>query len=255
MSGFAKRGSKRIGSAVLMLIALAVAGAAQVGMPYPPPRRSLQRPAFLQYVSGEVSVAPSATNDWKAAQLNQPLKASEYVWTATSSKAEINLGGGFLRMNSEASLTLVALSPNNVRVSVNQGEVSLTVFRLLPGEIYELDTPNATLTVSKTGVYRVEVRPSEEKTLVTTRKGSIVATGNGPAVKVDSGQQVTFLGGNSLQHTAEKAPPQDGFEEWAAVRNKRLGATHPPFVWGFGYGPYPYGAVVAPGPPPPPPPY
>ena len=83
-------------------------------------------------------------------------------------------------MNSEASLTLVALSPSNVQISVNQGEVSLTVFRLLPGEIYEIDTPNATLTITKTGVYRVEVKPAEEKTLVTTRKGSVVATGRGP---------------------------------------------------------------------------
>ena len=154
-------------------------------------------------------------------------------------------------MNSEASLTLTALSPSNVQVSVNQGEVSLTVMRLFPGEIYEIDTPNATLTITKSGAYSVVVKPSEEKTLVTTRKGSVVATGRGPSVTVNSGQQVTFLGGNSLQHTAEKAPPPDGFEEWAYVRDKRLGANRPPFVVGFG--PYPYGAVAVPGPPPPPP--
>jgi hypothetical protein len=190
-------------------------------------------------MSGEVSVAPSATNQWTAARLNQPLTPSEYVWTATNSRAEINVGDGFIRMNSEASLTLVALNPGNVQFSVNQGEVSLTVFRMPPGEIYEIDTPNATLTVTKTGVYRVEVKPAEEKTLVTTRKGSIVATGRGPAVTIGSGQQVTFLGDNSLQHAAEKAPPPDGFEDWASVRDKRLGATRPPFVVGFGYGPYP----------------
>jgi ferric-dicitrate binding protein FerR (iron transport regulator) len=203
-------------------------------------------------MSGEVSVAPNASNDWKAASVNQPLTPSEYVWTATNSRAEINLGGAFLRMNAEASLTLVALTPSNAQVSVNQGEVNLTVFRLLPGEIYEIDTPNATLTVNKTGVYRVEVKPAEEKTLVTTRKGSIVATGRGAAVTVNSGQQVTFLAGDSLQHTARKAPPPDGFEDWASVRDKRLGAGHPPFVVGFGYGPWPYGAVAVPGPPPPP---
>ena len=235
-----------LSSAILMLSALSAA--AQYG---PPPGRAPQRVAVVQYISGEVSVAPSGTNDWKAAQLNQPLRPSEYVWTATNSRAELNVGGAFLRMNSEASLTLAALSPGNMQVSVNQGEVELTVFQMLQGQIYEIDTPNATLTVNKTGVYSVEVRPSEEKTLVTVRKGSLAATGSGPSVKINSGEQLTFLGGTSLQHTAEKAPPPNGFEDWASVRDKRLGANRPPFV--FGFGPYPYGAVAVPGPPPAPP--
>ncbi len=238
---------KLVPLAILMFLGLTVSATGQVRMP---PGRAPERVAILQYLSGEVSVAPSATNQWTAARLNQPVMPSEYVWTATNSRAEINVGDGFIRMNSEASLTLVALNPSNVQVSVNQGEISLTVFRLPPGEIYEIDTPNATLTVTKTGVYRVEVKPAEEKTLVTTRKGSIVATGRGPAVTIGSGQQATFLGDNSLQHTAEKAPPPDGFEDWASVRDKRLGVTRPPFVVGFGYGPYPYGAVAVPGPPP-----
>jgi ferric-dicitrate binding protein FerR (iron transport regulator) len=238
---------KLLPTAMLMFLGLTVSGTGQGRMP---PGRAPERAAILQYMSGEVSVAPSATNQWTAARLNQPLAPSEHVWTATNSRAEINVGDGFIRMNSEASLTVVALSLSNVQVSVNQGEVSLTVLRLPPGEIYEIDTPNATLTVTKTGVYRVEVKPAEEKTLVTTRKGSIVATGRGPAVTINSGQQVSFLGGNSLQHTAQKAPPPDGFEDWASVRDKRLGASRPPFV--VGYGPYPYGGVAVPGPPPPP---
>jgi len=197
--------ARKLLPAILTLFVLTLPAVAQYG---PPPGygRPPQRAAVLQYLSGEVSVAPSASNDWKAAQVNQRLSPPEYVWTAANSRAEINVGGAFLRMNAEASLTLSALSPSNLQVSVNQGEVELTVFSLAPGQIYEIDTPNATLTVSKSGVYSVEVRPSEEKTLVTTRKGAVVATGSGPAVKVDSGQQVTFLGGNSLQHTAQKAP-------------------------------------------------
>ena len=159
------------------------------------------------------------------------------------------MGYGFIRMNSEASVTLSAVNRNNVQIGVNQGEVSVTILHLFPGEIYEIDTPNATLTATKAGTYRVEVRPNEDQTVVTTRKGAIVATGNGPAVTVESGQQVLFRSGTSLQHTAEKAPPKDGFEDWASVRDQRMGANRPPFAVGFGYGPWPYG------PPPPPPPY
>ena len=249
MSRNSRQVRKLLPPAIFVFLALTVSATGQVRMP---PGRAPQRAAILQYMSGEVSVAPSASNQWTAARLNQPLTPSEYVWTSTNSRAEINVGGAFIRMNSEASLTIVALSPSNVQVSVNQGEVSLTVLRLLPGEIYEIDTPNATLTATKSGVYRVEVKPTEERTLVTTRKGSIVATGRGPAVTINSGQQVSFLNGNSLQHTAQKAPPPDGFEDWASVRNKRLGASRPPFGVVVGFGSYPYGAVAVPGPPPPP---
>ncbi len=119
------------------------------------------------------------------------------------------------------------------------------------GEIYEIDTPNATLTAMKSGVYRVDVFvfPKEDQTWVTVRRGSLAATGNGSSVKVEAGQQVRFKGGNSLQHTAEKAPAPDGFDDWARVRDERLGVFRSgPFLVGFGpyWGPYPS---------PPPPPY
>ena len=125
---------KLLRPAIFMFLGLTVSVTGQVRVP---PGRAPQRSAILQYMSGEVSVAPSATNQWTAARLNQPLTPSEYVWTAANSRAEINVGDGLIRMNSEASLTVVALNPSNVQVGVNQGEVSLTVLRLPPGEIYE----------------------------------------------------------------------------------------------------------------------
>ncbi len=241
---------------VAIIFAFAAPALAQMPAPYPPSRpqmRAPERPVRVQYVSGELSFAPKDTNQWSAARLNQPLAAGQYLWTAKEARAEINLGDGFLRMNSEASVTLLALNRSTVQIGVNQGEVSVTIARLFPGEIYEIDTPNATLTATKSGVYLVQVYPNEDRTVVTARKGAIVATGSGNAVKVDSGHQVSFRGGNSLQHTAENAPPRDGFEDWASVRDKRLEASRPPFV--VGVGPWPYGAVVVPPPPPPPPPY
>jgi hypothetical protein len=209
--------------------------------PPPPARYPAQRTAIVQYLSGEVSVAPADTNQWTAARLNQALPPSEHIWTGKNSRAEINVGGAYLRMNSEASVTIRALTATSVQIGVNQGQVSFTVIRLYPGQIYELDTPNATLTAMKTGVYTVDTRPSEDQTLVTTRKGKMVATGAGSSVTIGSGHQVTFRAGNSLAHVQADAPPQDGFEQWASVRNQRLGIPRGPFVV-YGYGPY--GPVV-----------
>jgi hypothetical protein len=180
------------------------------------------RVARVQYMTGQVSMQPGGVNDWVAASLNRPLTSADRVWTDKNSRAELNTGDGFIRMDSETSLTLTNVNDNTVQVELDQGEVSLSVRHLAPGEIYEVDTPNTTFTVMKSGVYRFDVRPNENQTWVTVRSGYGQATGQGPSVRVNSGMQVRFTGPNSLQHVAYDAPPRDGFEDWAKVRDKRL---------------------------------
>ena len=180
------------------------------------------RVARIQYMAGEVSMQPGGVNDWVAASQNRPLTTSDRVWTDKNSKAELSVGDGFLRMNSETSVTLSNVSDNTVQVELDQGTLELTVLHLEGGEIYEVDTPNAAFTVTKTGVYRFDVYPNEDQTWITVRKGQGEATGKGAAVKISSGQQVRFSSGTSLVHTAEAAPASDGFDDWAKVRDQRL---------------------------------
>lgn len=183
------------------------------------------RVARLQFISGEVSLQPGGVNDWVAANLNRPLTTSDRVWTDKDSRAELNVGTGFLRMNSESSLTLTNVSDNTIQAELDQGVLEVTVRHLEPGEIYEIDTPNLAFTVMKSGVYRFDVNPNEDQTWVTVRKGYGEATGRGNAVKVGDGQQVRFSGQNSLQHEAYAAPAPDGFDDWAKVRDKRLDSS------------------------------
>ncbi|HTV65580.1 MAG TPA: FecR family protein, partial [Bryocella sp.] len=180
------------------------------------------RVARIQYMSGDVSTQPGGVNDWIAADQNRPLTTSDRIWTDKDSKAELNVGDGFIRMNAETSLTLTNVSDNTVQLELDQGTLSLTVRHLDPGEIYEVDTPNYAFTVTKAGNYRFDVFPSEDQSWVTVRKGEGEATGRGAAVRVKSGEQTRFSGGNSLQHTAESAPARDGFDDWVQVRDKLL---------------------------------
>jgi Family of unknown function (DUF6600) len=180
------------------------------------------RVARIQYISGEVSMQPGGVNDWVAASMNRPLTTSDRVWTDKNSRTELNVGNAFIRMDSESSLTLTNVSDNSLQLELDQGRLELTVSHLEPGEIFEIDTPNLAFTVMKSGVYRIDVPPNDNQTWVTVRKGNGQATGQGPAVKVTSGEQVRFTGQGSLQHTAYAAPAPDGFEDWAQVRDKRL---------------------------------
>lgn len=183
------------------------------------------RVARVEYMDGQVSIQPGGVNDWIAASQNRPLTTSDRVWTDKESRAELNIGDGFIRMNSETSLTLTSVSDNNVQLELDQGTLEITVRHLNPGEIYEVDTPNYAFTVMKSGVYRFDVYPNEDQSWVTVRSGEGTATGRGAAVRVKSGSQIRFTGGNSLQHTAESAPARDGFDDWAQVRDKRLDSS------------------------------
>jgi hypothetical protein len=179
------------------------------------------RVARLQYLTGSVSVQPQGTGDWVEGALNRPLTNSDNIWTDKDSKAELNVGGGDLRMSSESSMTLTNIGSQNVQVQLHQGTLNLHVKHLFGGEIYEVDTPNLAFTVQKSGDYRFDVDPNGDTTVVTVRKGEGDATGGGPGMRIKSNEQVSFSNGTSLEHTVAEAPPYDGFDSWCGTRDDR----------------------------------
>jgi Family of unknown function (DUF6600)/FecR protein len=179
------------------------------------------RVARLQYVSGSVSVQPQGTQDWVEAALNRPLTASDNIWTDKQSRAELNVGTGIFRMDSETSVTFSNLSDQTIQVELHQGTLSLHVRKLYDGEIYEIDTPNMAFTVQKSGDYRFDVQPESDVSSVTVWKGKGDATGEGPAVRVEAHERATFSDGTSMAHTFAPAPELDGFDDWGIVRDKR----------------------------------
>jgi len=179
------------------------------------------RVARLQFMSGSVSVQPHGNEDWVQGTLNTPLTNADNIWTDKESKAELNVGGGILRMNSESSLTLTSVDNRTVQVELHQGTLNLHVGHLFDGEIYEVDTPNIAFTVQKAGDYRFDADPYGDTTVITVRKGEGDATGNGQGVRIKSDEQVSFSNGNSLEHTVAEAPAFDGFDSWCGARDKR----------------------------------
>jgi hypothetical protein len=179
------------------------------------------RVARLQYMTGSVSVQPRGTEDWVEGSLNRPLTTADNIWADKESRAELSLGTAVLRINSETSMTLTSISDNLVQVQLHQGALNLRVRKLYGGEIYEVDTPNIAFTVQKSGVYRFDVGPEGDATLVTVTKGEGDATGEGPSVRVRAHERARFTSGTSLAHEISQAPAPDGFDDWARVRDQR----------------------------------
>src|SRR5271169_5589972 len=147
------------------------------------------RVARLEYMTGSVSVQPHGTGDWVQGSTNNPLTDADNVWADKDSRAELNLGTGFMRISSESSLTLTNVSNDAVQVQLHQGALNVHINKLYGREVYEIDTPNQAFTVSKPGDYRFDVDPNADSTVVTVWKGEGEATGQGPAVRVHDGQQ------------------------------------------------------------------
>ena len=180
------------------------------------------RAARLQFMDGSVSVQPHGTDDWVAGAINRPLTNSDNVWADKNSRAEINVGTGLIRIDSESSLTLTNIGENMVQLQLHQGAMNLHVRRLYDGETYEVDTPNQAFTVLKPGDYRFDVNPDADKTVVTVWRGAGESAGDGPAVRIRENQQVRFSGGTSMTNEIHAAPSPDGFDEWAQSRDGRL---------------------------------
>jgi len=178
------------------------------------------RVARLQYMSGSVSIQPHGTDDWVQGSVNRPLTIADNIWADKDSRAELNVGTGTIRINSESSLTLTNVSDNAVQLQLHQGAMNLHIRRLIGGEIYEVDTPNQAFTVSKAGDYRFDVDANGDSTLVTVWRGEGEATGQGPSVRIHSREQARFRG-NFSEHEIHDAPSPDSFDQWCQVRDKR----------------------------------
>jgi FecR protein len=189
---------------------------AQPATPDPPARA-----ARLQYMNGSISVQPQGTGDWVAGEVNRPLTNSDNIWADKNSRAELSVGTGVIRIDSESSLTLTDVDENIVQLQLHQGALNLHVRRLYDNERYEVDTPNQAFTVLKPGDYRFDVDPDNDKTVVTVWSGAGEATGDGPAVRIRASQQVRFSNGTSMTVDVHDAPAPDSFDEWAGNRDQR----------------------------------
>jgi ferric-dicitrate binding protein FerR (iron transport regulator) len=180
------------------------------------------RAARLQFMSGSVSVQPHGTDEWAAGALNRPLTNSDNIWADKDSRAEINVGSGLIRIDSESSLTLTNVSDNGVQLQLHQGAMFLHVRNLDDGENYEVDTPNQAFTVLKPGDYRFDVNPDADTTVVTVWRGEGESAGDGPAVRIRENEQARFSNGTSLKNEMHAAPSFDAFDQWAQSRDQRF---------------------------------
>src|SRR5690349_20965810 len=109
-------------------------------------------------VAGELFVAPQDQPDaWAPAGINYPVAAGDNLWVGNDGRAEVDVGGTQLRLGGDSNLHVSRLDDRQFALFVAQGRVSIRVRVLEGGELARVDTPNAQVTITRPGLYRVDV--------------------------------------------------------------------------------------------------
>jgi hypothetical protein len=179
------------------------------------------RVARLNYIQGSVSYQVSGDQDWVDADPNRPLTTGDNLWADQDSRGEVHVGSTAIRMGSMTGISFLTLDDRTVQVQLAQGTIEVHLRRLAPGEAFEIDTPNLSFTLTRSGEYRIETDPNGGRTKIVVREGEGEAIGAGDSWDLVEGQAYEFTGKDELTYNAYAAPSFDEFEDWCQSRDAR----------------------------------
>jgi hypothetical protein len=207
---------------------------AQQALAQDPPTRV----ARLSYISGNVSMQPAGVDEWAPADLNRPFTLGDSLYTDSGARAELHLDVGVIRLGPSTTFSFLNLSDQAVQIKVTEGDMYFRIRHLPLNQTFEIDTPNAAITLLRDGVYRFRVDANDGTSFVVVREGEAEITGGGKAFSLNPGNSAYLSGSNPLSYDVEVAPAPDDFDNWCSQRDQReahLASTRylPPSVIGY----------------------
>ncbi len=180
------------------------------------------RVARLSYIAGDLGFLPAGAKDWSDANINRPLTRGDKLSTARGARAELEFGGGTLRMDGRTDFGLLDLNDNLAQLELTQGTLSLTVRRLDDGQSYEIDTPTVALVADQPGTFRVDVDDRDGSTRVTALDGRATVFGENNAQRpINPGRSYLFTDSSLATVTITDDAGGDAFDDWASQRDRR----------------------------------
>ena len=175
----------------------------------------------LSYLDGPVSFLAASADSWAVAEPNRPVTSGDRIWADEGARAELDLGSTAVRLSGQTEVDVVRLNDHWLQVRLPQGTLNQRVKVLGPNGDYEIDAPNAAVSLNRAGVYRVTVSPDGETTTITVWSGQAEVTAAGSSFPVESRQVATIHGDSSLTYDLTDAGSPDAFDQWAQSRDAR----------------------------------
>jgi hypothetical protein len=203
----------------LTLLAASIATA----QPAPPPSGDPpSRVVRLNYLQGQVSFRPGSVDEWTDATLNYPLYNGDHLWADQGGQAELHIGSTAIRVGSETALAILSLDDRMVQLSVTGGTLNVHLRSLGEGESFEIDTPNAAVTLLRPGDYRLQVDENAGVAYLTVHGGDAEVTGGGRAFSVHARETSSMTGiDDTFSNVISAERGFDPFDRWCQDRDRR----------------------------------
>jgi hypothetical protein len=191
-----------------------------------------ERVARLSQTDGDVSYSPSGADEWVEGPLNRPLVRGDRLWTERNARAELQVGSAAIRLDADTSFEILNLDDRTLQVQLTQGTINLSVRRLYPEQVYEVDTPTLAFSVNRPGRYRVDVAPDGGDTTIVVWEGSGEADGDHATFPLRAGDAIRFHDAGLRDYQEFDLPRLDDFDRYCLERDERL--TRSPSLYYLG---------------------
>lgn len=199
----------------------------------------------VNLISGKVSVRRRGETEWqpftikkasvdptKKAKIpistyspGEELAAGDEVRTESDGRLEVLLNpGSYLRLAENSDLELIDDSLDSLRLKLNKGVAVLEATG--GGDVQmltEIVTPQTTISIVKTGLYRINV--SSAQTEVAVRKGRAVV-GSASVLTIKDGKKAIITGADGVNLAKYDKKEQDAFDFWSKQRAEMLTAVN-----------------------------
>lgn len=149
--------------------------------------------------------------------LNWPVAGGSRVTAAPGSRLEFRVGPAAIRLDGDSSLEVEELDDDSLRLRLNYGSVSV---RLRTGELvgdFELNTPQARITMLEPGLVRVDSERQPDTSVISVLAGAASVDGGGTALTLRAGKRAVVQGEQVSTGQAQR----DRFDDWVLARDKR----------------------------------
>ncbi len=180
-----------------------------------------QTVARVAYVSGNVAYSRGDDPDnWQDVVVNVPLTLGDRLWTEKGARLELQVPGARLFVAPETQLSVLDLREDVAQLSLSVGTAALHLHRLGEGETFEVDTPNAAVTIRAPGLYKLRV-DEEGNTRVDVSEGSAVAAVGRDVAELHGGDALRVRGLDAPVYELKPLGAPDSWDRWVDERTRR----------------------------------
>ena len=156
-------------------------------------------------------------------------RSGDNLWVDRDGRAEIDYGGGQFRLAGDTNLHVSRLDDRQLALFIAPGRVIVRVRMLEPDDSVRVDTPTTQITLTRPGLYRIDVASDSPQTTVIVREGEAQVATDAGAVQVLPGQIGIVVGraGRAAPTSATAAASTDSTRgaRRATASTKRRGNT------------------------------